>query len=99
MMKNNQTKIAEEPIEDLKKKIRHLYDIHQLLLKKEFLDFFYSPQFEEMLLKVANDDVASYKNNNDWLKYHPSKAIIFDKSDKLWEKLKNTYENDFKYMV
>lgn len=131
MMKNNQTKIAEEnnllpfevlvleptrticekimslvrfsyteePIEDLKKKIRHLYDIHQLLLRKEFLNFFNSLQFEEMLLKVANDDVASYKNNNDWLKLHPSKAMIFDKLDELWGQLKSTYENDFKNMV
>ncbi|MGY5848502.1 nucleotidyl transferase AbiEii/AbiGii toxin family protein [Salegentibacter sp. HM20] len=90
---------TDEPIEDLKKKIRHLYDIHQLLLKKEFLDFFNSPLFEEMLLKVANDDVVSYKNNNDWLKLHPSKAMIFDKSDQLWEQLKSVYENDFKNLV
>lgn len=90
---------SEEPIEDLKKKIRHLYDIHQLLLIKEYSDFFNSSSFEEMLLKVANDDVVSFKNNNEWLKYHPSKAMIFSKSEEIWQELKNAYEKDFKNLV
>ncbi|MFT4851387.1 MAG: putative nucleotidyltransferase component of viral defense system [Sediminicola sp.] len=90
---------SEEPIEDLKKKIRHLYDIHQLLLKKEFSEFINSSDFEEMLLKVANDDVVSFKNNNEWLKYHPSKAMIFSKSEEIWEELKNAYEMDFRNLV
>ena len=58
---------AEEPIEGLKKKIRHTYDLYQLLQNKELSTFFDSALFEKMLLKVANDDVASYKNSNQWL--------------------------------
>ena len=49
---------GENPIDDLKKKIRHTYDLHQLLKQDEFLKFFQSTAFDEMLLKVANDDVA-----------------------------------------
>lgn len=63
---------SENSLDDLKKKIRHTYDLHQLLKQKEFLDFFHSTDFEEMLLKVANDDIASFKNNNKWLIHHPS---------------------------
>jgi hypothetical protein len=48
---------TEAPIDDLKSKIRHTYDLHQLLLQKEFEYFFNSPAFEEMLIKVAGDDV------------------------------------------
>ena len=68
---------SENSLDDLKKKIRHTYDLHQLLKQKEFLDFFHSTDFEEMLLKVANDDIASFKNNNKWLIHHPSESIIF----------------------
>lgn len=62
---------GENPIENLKKKIRHTYDLHQLLRQKDFLDFFNSSSFDEMLMKVANDDVNSFKNNNQWLAHHP----------------------------
>jgi Nucleotidyl transferase AbiEii toxin, Type IV TA system len=68
---------TEKAIDDLHKKIRHVYDLHQLLLDKEIEAFFESDAFDEMLLKVANDDVASFKNNNSWLQYPPQSAIIF----------------------
>ena len=80
---------------DLKKKIRHLYDLHKLLQKKEFANFFNSKDFEEMLLKVANDDVKSYRNDNAWLIYHPSKALIFSDSNKLRTELKKVYLDEF----
>jgi len=52
-----------------------------------------------MLLKVAQDDVVSFKNNNDWLKNHPVNSIIFGNPEKVWEELKNTYDSDFKNLV
>ncbi|MFM7089204.1 MAG: nucleotidyl transferase AbiEii/AbiGii toxin family protein [Bacteroidota bacterium] len=55
---------GEHPIDDLKKKIRHAYDLHKLLKHDELLEFFHAFAFEELLLKVANDDVKSFKNNN-----------------------------------
>lgn len=42
-----------EPMDDLKSKIRHMYDLHQLLGQAEFLEFFNAPTFEEMLIRVA----------------------------------------------
>lgn len=90
---------TENPVEDLKKKIRHTYDLHQLFTKKEFLDFFNSSAFDEMLLKVASDDVVSFKNNNSWLVHHPSKAIIFNDLKKVWDELKTIYSGDFKNLV
>lgn len=52
-----------------------------------------------MLLKVANDDVASYKNSNEWLMYHPNEAIIFKSLEKVWEELRIVYNGDFKNLV
>lgn len=90
---------GEDPIDDLKKKIRHIYDLHQLLQQKEFSDFFNSPSFDEMLLKVANDDVKSFKNNNQWLAYHPNEALMFSGLDNIWNELKTIYNGDFKNLV
>ncbi len=90
---------GENPIDDLKKKIRHTYDLHQLLQQDEFLKFFQSTDFDEMLLKVANDDVASFRNNNKWLNYHPIEALIFKDLENVWNELKTIYNGDFKNLV
>lgn len=90
---------GENPTDDLKKKIRHTYDLHQLLKQDEFLKFFQSPAFDEMLLKVASDDVASFRNNNKWLNYHPSEALIFKDLENVWNELKTIYNGDFKNLV
>jgi len=89
----------DDPLDALKKKIRHTYDLHQLLRQQEFLTFFQSTAFEEMLLKVANDDVASYRNNNKWLANHPSQSLIFRDTEEVWEELKATYMGSFRSLV
>ena len=88
-----------DPITSLKNKIRHTYDLHQLLKHDEFSQFFDSNEFEALLLKVANDDVVSFRNNNAWLVHHPNEALIFKNPDTVWEELKVTYNGDFKAMV
>lgn len=90
---------TENSIHDLKKKIRHTYDLHQLLKQKEFSEFLKSPAFDEMLLKVANDDILSFKNNNKWLSHHPNNAIIFKDLDIVWKDLIPTYLSDFRPLV
>lgn len=90
---------SENPIEDLKKKIRHTYDLHQLLKQELFLEFFNSSEFDKMIKKVANDDVMSYKNNNKWLEKHPVESMIFNQPESIWNELKETYNNSFKNLV
>lgn len=90
---------GKNPIDDLKKKIRHTYDLHQLLKQKEFLDFFHSKAFDKMLLKVANDDVRSFKNNNKWLIHHPNEALFFKDLGNVWSELNTIYSGDFKNLV
>lgn len=90
---------TEEPVKDLQAKIRHTYDLYQLLQDIELADFFNSSAFDEMLLKVANDDVASFKNNNDWLIYHPNEALIFRDLETVWNELQPIYNGDFRKLV
>jgi len=90
---------GESPRDDLKNKIRHLYDLHKLMQKQEFIDFLASNDFETMLLKVVNDDVKSFKSNNKWLENHPHKALIFSGGKKMWDDLMLEYNTKFKYLV
>ena len=90
---------TDNPILDLKNKVRHTYDLHQLLKDLEINTFFNSDDFDEMFLKVANDDVLSFKNNNKWLEKHPTEAIIFSEPQNTWNSIKSTYNGDFKQLV
>ncbi len=88
-----------DPYTGLANKIRHIYDIYMMLRNKEIKSFFESKTFDEILLKVGQDDVVSYKNNNEWLSEHPGKAIIFDQPEETWDKIKTTYKTTFKELV
>lgn len=90
---------GEDPMDDLKKKIRHTYDIHQLLQVPEIKEFFDSTDFDKMLTLVAQDDIESFKSNNEWLKNHPKEALIFKETEMIWNELENTYTNDFRNLV
>ena len=90
---------GENPIIDLQNKIRHTYDLHQLLKVPTILEFFESPAFDEMLLLVGQDDIEGFKNNNQWLAFHPKEAIIFKEPEATWSNLENTYTNEFSNLV
>lgn len=90
---------TEDPITDLRNKIRHVYDIHQMLKDEEVQEFFNSGDFDQMMIKVANDDMIGYKNNNEWIPEHPSTALIFAKPQDTWEKLTTAYNGGFKDLV
>lgn len=90
---------TENAIENLKQKVRHTYDLHQMLNNDELSEFFESEKFDEMLLKVANDDVESFKNNNEWLQHHPNKAKIFADIETVWNELEKVYSGEFKNLV
>lgn len=87
------------PIVDLNKKVRHIYDIHQLLQIDEIKVFMTSETFEDMLLNVANDDKLSFKKENEWLEIHPKEAIIFKNPEAIWKQLADVYQNDFRKLV
>jgi predicted nucleotidyltransferase component of viral defense system len=90
---------GENPLDNLKNKIRHTYDIHQLLQVPEVNEFFNSPAFDQMLLLVAQDDRESFKNNNEWLAEHPKDALLFRDTENVWREIENTFTTDFRNLV
>lgn len=90
---------TQEPITDLRNKIRHTYDIHLMLKDSNLKSFFQSDEFETMLSRVANDDIASFKNNNEWLVNHPATTLIFSETTETWNKIKDVYSGSFSELV
>ncbi|GAB3021324.1 hypothetical protein GCM10027051_28230 [Niabella terrae] len=90
---------TQEPITDLGNKIRHTYDIHLMLKEEKLKSFFQSDVFETMLLRVANDDIISFKNKNEWLANHPMTAIIFVDTTGTWDRIKDVYTASFNELV
>jgi hypothetical protein len=88
-----------DPIQQLKDKIRHTYDINQLLKVEDVSAFFESNAFYTMLESVKEDDLISFKTDNDWLNYPIKDALIFSQTDEVWRKLKSTYTNEFSRLV
>ncbi|MAU17596.1 MAG: hypothetical protein CMH46_18880 [Muricauda sp.] len=87
------------PIEELRRKIRHAYDLHQLARHDEINIFLNSSEFQLMMLKVAKNDLEAYKDSRECLKTHPKEALFFSELDKVWEQLLNTYTTTFKDLV
>ena len=90
---------TQNPISDLKNKIRHAYDLHLILRDVSMRSFFESSQFDNMLIEVGTDDIESFKNNNDWLKRHPSEALIFSKTEETWLQIKDVYTGSFSELI
>ena len=90
---------TDEPINNLRNKVRHIYDIHVMLKDLEINKFFNSSGFDVMMLRVANDDIFSFKNNNKYLLEHPVRSLIFSNTIGVWGKIKNVYSSTFKELV
>lgn len=87
-------------LEDLKMKVRHTYDLHLLLAIPELQEFFNSYEFDEMLIRVAVDDVRSFKNNNAWLIHHPMDSLFFsDLEGIVWSAMDKAYASSFANLV
>ncbi len=87
------------PIEDLNNKIRHIYDLNEMLKYQNIRSFFGSEEFDKLLIKVANDDFLSFKSGNEWLLNHPTQAMIFRENETVWDKLQATYFSTFSKLV
>ena len=73
-----------DPITNLSNKLKHVYDLYQLLQYEKFQLFLQSEDFFKMLINVANRDAKSLRNNNHWLKYHPAESLFFNKLNQNW---------------
>lgn len=89
----------ENPLEALSSKVRHIYDLHQLLSLLPIQQFVDSKEFDTMLQQVGKDDDKAIPNNKDWIYQHPSEALIFKDYNTVWETVRKTYTTTFEELV
>jgi hypothetical protein len=89
----------ENPLAALSSKVRHIYDLHQLLLLPQIREFVVSQTFDAMLLQVGTDDDKAIPNDKDWIYQHPADAIIFKDYASVWNTVRKAYTGTFKELV
>mgnify|MGYP005830504683 FL=1 len=90
---------TENPLEDLKDKVRHTYDLHQLLQQDKISSFLQSDDFEKMLLQVGKDDDKAIPKDKEWLLKHPSQSLFFSQTEMVWKSLSKTYSGSFRELL
>ncbi len=90
---------TENPINNLRNKVRHIYDLHQLLQQEEIITFFQSSEFDRMMHKVGKDDEVSFRNNKEWLYPHPVEALIFADWERIWPEVRTAYTGSFRRLT
>ncbi|GGX00584.1 MULTISPECIES: nucleotidyl transferase AbiEii/AbiGii toxin family protein [Salegentibacter] len=90
---------TENPLEDLTDKVRHTYDLHQLLQQDKISSFLQSDDFEKMLLQVGKDDDKAIPKDKEWLLKHPSQSLFFSQTEMVWKSLSKTYSGSFSELL
>jgi len=90
---------TENPLQDLANKVRHTYDLHQLLQEDRISSFLKSDDFERMLSQVGKDDDKAIPNDKEWLSKHPSESLFFSETEIVWATVSKTYSTSFKDLL
>ncbi|WP_031480463.1 nucleotidyl transferase AbiEii/AbiGii toxin family protein [Maridesulfovibrio frigidus] len=84
---------SETPIESLRQKIRHIYDIHQLMQREEIQTFVDSPDFHELLEVVRKYDQEAPVGDAKWIDMDIAECPIFADTENVWKSLNSAYRD------
>jgi len=90
---------GEKGQEELKKKIRHIYDIYKILQIENMKMFVESNEFFEILLQTRKDDSLNKDFYGDWINKPLLESLLFNDSNELWKNLSKVYEGEFSSLV
>jgi predicted nucleotidyltransferase component of viral defense system len=90
---------APDPLGELQAKIRHAYDLHQLLQQPALQAFLASPAFETLLTEVRADDARNQEFQGDWAAHPLAQARLFADAGRTWQQLVPTYQGAFRQLV
>ena len=90
---------SDDPLTILKKKVRHVYDLHMLIGQSEVRKFMEDEkELKKLIDHVRNDDRENNEFRGEWLD-KPLLESPFLKDDELLNALSGTYGGDFKGLV
>ena len=90
---------APDPLQELAAKIRHAYDVHQILQQPLVATFLASPAFAHLLGEVQADDARNQEFQGDWATRPLTQAQLFADGGRTWARLIPTYQADFRKLV
>ncbi len=90
---------APDPLAELQAKIRHAYDLHQLLQQAELRDFLGSAGFAELLAEARADHARNQEFKGKWAVHPLSDAALFSDGRRTWQRLVPTYQGLFRQLV
>lgn len=85
-------------INQINKRIRHLYDIHYLMNDEFTRGFLLSDGFTKMVSKVIDSDRKTFPSVP-WFDQPLTNAVVFSNLESIWVQIETTYHGDFKKMV
>ncbi|GAA3944314.1 nucleotidyl transferase AbiEii/AbiGii toxin family protein [Hymenobacter algoricola] len=90
---------APDPLGELQAKIRHAYDLHQLLQQPALQEFLVGPAFETLLAEVRADDARNQEFQGEWATHPLAQARLFADAGQTWQQLVPTYQGAFRQLV
>ena len=91
--------LKDDPISELRQKIRHFYDVSKLLDSAEIKNFIKSDGFFETLKSVYKDDISTVEFKNDWKDTKLSLNPLFKEMDDIFKSLEPSFDRSFKSLL
>ena len=90
---------AENPMNELSTKVRHIYDLHFILSKTDMRKFVSGKGFKKTIQDVLTDDESNSQFQGAWTKKQLSESLFFSDWKNIWKQLQPVYGNQFKTLV
>ncbi len=84
---------------ELKKRIRHFYDIHKIIESGIIKNFLESPNFQKTVDLVLEDEVQNQDFQKFWVQGKMIDTNFFDQLEEILEALKSTYKESFESLL
>ena len=90
---------SDNEYDELGRKIRHIYDVHQLIDLKELSDWTESEDFFKLLKCVHDNDRSVHGKSAEWCNQALGECTLFAEFDKVWGYLESVWNDEFKSLV
>lgn len=89
----------EDPKAELKRLIRHFYDLCMILRRDEYQEYITSDAFANLMHEVRENDRELVARAENWLARPAHEAEIFSKSSAIWSEISPDFRGNFRQML
>lgn len=89
----------QDPIPELRRRIRHFYDIAMILRQPAYQSFASSDKFAPLIQQVMASDRRSMPGAERWLSDAPADALIFADTESSWKSIRDEFRGNFRDLL